>query len=577
MKTVTTRTLMGIGLVVGGMVTMGALPCLGQQITGQWDFDNGDLSATVGAAAQYWHVDPQPPPRDVQAETQFGTTTSFGISDIGGQPANVMSFPQTDPTMGYAMYPEIDANGGGAYVNQFTLIMDILYPSSSSGVYRSLLQTNTCNDSGNDGDMFLNASNQLGISGDYAGTVPPDAWSRVTLAFDLAAAGGPVVSKYIDGVLVEAQVLDEGVDGRWSLYTKTDNLPTLLFTDNDGETAAGYVNSIQIRDYTMSDADVATLGPASAGGIPGGTGVTGQWDFDNGDLRATVGRSLLYFKGCQTTCPQVLEADTQFGLASSFGLPPINKRDPRVMSFPLVQFCNGYSFPHGAAANGGGAYVNDYTLIMDVIYPSIPANGWAALYQTNTDNTNDADWFIDGSDHSLGIGSYGGLVADGVWHRLALVADLEHGTLTSYINGVQAVQLGGQDLDGRFALDPTVLLFTDNNGETSAGFVNSVQFRDYAMSAADVAALGGPTAAGIGFQDPPLAPDVNGDGFVDATDYAAFVACWTGPNVPIAPANEFACTNFDTDGDNDIDQIVFGVFQQVYSGSAPCAPNCYYP
>ena len=40
-------------------------------------------------------------------------------------------------------------------------------------------------------------------------------------------------------------------------------------------------------------------------------------------------------------------------------------------------------------------------------------------------------------------------------------------------------------------------IFSDNDGETALGYVNSVQFDDYAMTAAEIAFLGGPSAAGI--------------------------------------------------------------------------------
>ena len=72
------------------------------------------------------------------------------------------------------------------------------------------------------------------------------------------------VSKYIDGVLVNKQTLGEGFDGRWALGSTA-----LLFTDEDGETAAGLVNSVQIRSGTLSEAEIAALGGATAEGIPG--------------------------------------------------------------------------------------------------------------------------------------------------------------------------------------------------------------------------------------------------------------------------------------------------------------------
>jgi hypothetical protein len=566
---------MWFSVAAGSLLLILAVPAFGQQVTGQWDFNNGNLNATVGAAGQYW-VAPTTPSRDVEGETQFGTTAFFGIPAIGGVDAKVMKFPQTDKYMGYAMYPEIEANGGGEYVNEFTIVMDILYPAASlpSGQYNSIFQTNDCN--GNDGDIFVKAGAGVGISSDYPGTFLPDTWYRVALVFDLATA---TLTKYIDGVQVGSQTLASGVDGRWSLYTKTMNRPTLLFADESNETAAGYVNSIQVRDYPMTSTEVAALGAATATGIAGGTGVTGQWDFENGNLLPTVGRSLVYFKGCITSCAENLATETKFGLGSSFGLPPINDVDPKVMGFPHTTQCTAYLFPHGAAPNGDTSLgqVNQYSLIMDVYFKSadyVPQaapfdNDWIALYNTYPLNDEDAVLFIHTTDGSIGHygvydGTTGSCPAD-TWLRIAVVVDNVSNTLTKYVNGVKlAVQDGGSEL----AL------------ETKAGYVNSIQVRDYAMTEEEMAALGGPTAAGIGFLDPPAhrkAPDANKDGVVNVDDYNEFLACYTGPDIAIAADKDLACKNFDADHDGDIDQVDFGKFQSYFTGLSPCAPNCYYP
>ena len=129
---------------------------------------------------------------------------------------------------------------------------------ASLNKWRGLLQTDPSNAS--DGDLFVNNGNGIGISGQYQGKVVADTSHRLAFAINL---NDKSVSKYIDGVLVNKQTLGSGLDARWSL------LPTaLLFTDEDGETAAGLVNSVQIRNGTLSDAEIAALGGATAAGIP---------------------------------------------------------------------------------------------------------------------------------------------------------------------------------------------------------------------------------------------------------------------------------------------------------------------
>ncbi|HEX5223344.1 MAG TPA: metallophosphoesterase family protein [Verrucomicrobiae bacterium] len=215
-------------------------------VTGQWDFDSGNLSATVGAPLAY---------RGTTA-----ATTAFTTATIGGQTANVMSFPATTSTQGYIMTHGIAPNGGGAYVNQYTLIMDVMFPTASSGQWRALFQTNP--DNSNDSDLFVNPANSIGISGEYHGTVQPNTWHRLAFVVDLTAPSDKL-RKYIDGVLVGTQDTGFTLDGRWSL------LPTaLLFADEDNETRGGFVNSIQIRSEAMLTADIAALGGPSADGIP---------------------------------------------------------------------------------------------------------------------------------------------------------------------------------------------------------------------------------------------------------------------------------------------------------------------
>lgn len=65
--------------------------------------------------------------------------------------------------------------------------------------------------------------------------------------------------------------------------------------------------------------------------------------------------------------------------------------------------------------------------------------------------------------------------------------------------------------------------------------------------------------------------DFDGDLDVDQLDLDAFVACASGPAIPLASG----CETKDLDYDNDVDQSDFGIFQRCYSGSNnPGDPNC---
>jgi len=222
-------------------------------------------------------------------------------------------------------------------------------------------------------------------------------------------------------------------------------------------------------------------------------GAVVQWDF-NGNLDPTTGSGSLTAEAS----PPATQPEVTFETVS------INDRDARAAHFSRGTV---FRVVHNFPPNGGGAYVNRYTVVMDVMFPDrSPSNGWAALWQTNLGNSNDGDWFVNPSG-GIGIsGNYGGAILDGEWHRLALVVDLVGGTYTGYIDGEEVQQNTGLALDGRFSLyahgdpngnPPAALVFADDDSENTEGFVNSLQIRDSALTGAAIAALGGPSAEGI--------------------------------------------------------------------------------
>jgi len=244
-------------------------------VTGQWDFLASNLVATCGADLQYFDA-------TVQGDTTFGTTAGFGIANLGGQAVTVMHFtPSVASWGGYKMFHRAKPNGGGAYVNQFTLVFDVYYPPAADGQWRSLLQTSTGNSGENDGDLFVNPDNGLGITGVYNGTISAGAWHRLAAAFDLAGPGeAPVLTKFVDGVKVGNQTTGlSAVDDRFALDTYA-----LLFADNDGDVAEAYVSSVQFSNGRRPDAFLEALGGPSASKIPGvitaqstGSGVVISW------------------------------------------------------------------------------------------------------------------------------------------------------------------------------------------------------------------------------------------------------------------------------------------------------------
>jgi len=568
----------GRTLSLVAVLLLAASPTLAQRVSGQWDFsDPGNrLKATVGQDGSYWTL----PQTDQSSEVLFGSPNSFGIAALPGGDGTegVMKFPAFDSFNGIEVWPGLAATPGWFYVNDYTLIMDVFYTPQSANDWRSLWQTNACNT--NDGDFFINPQDGIGISGQYDGNVTANAWHRLAFAVGL---DGPdpndpntVVDKYIDGVLVGSQILSLSADSRWSLYTLSDALPSMVFADESGDTAIGYVSSLQLRDHRMTPAQVAALGGPSATGIPGGTGVAGQWDFENpaAGLDATFGNDLTFFnafldRGCaEPNCPQDLPAATQFGTTTAFAIPDLPDGPGDVMRYPATVPCTAYLFPHGAEANGGGTRVNNYTVITDLFFtnddwsnpPAGHDPGWTPIYQTNPANAEDAMLWVRITDGALGDdGYYGGTlgwVQPERWMRLVAVVEYDPDFVdpnnpgddvfvTKYVIYDDDTRVGpvhhatgaGDDfLDGKRALRTNeeagfdALLFFTNNWwspvYTHSGYVSSIQVRDYAMPPAEVAALPGPRAAGIPCDPvcPECPEDINGDGVVSLPDLAILLA-----------------------------------------------------
>ncbi len=60
--------------------------------------------------------------------------------------------------------------------------------------------------------------------------------------------------------------------------------------------------------------------------------------------------------------------------------------------------------------------------------------------------------------------------------------------------------------------------------------------------------------------------DSDGDGDVDLVDFAAFSACFNGPNNPWAGPNPKTCACFDNDDDGDVDLVDFAAFSACFNG-----------
>jgi len=225
------------------------------------------------------------------------------------------------------------------------------------------------------------------------------------------------------------------------------------------------------------------------------------WNFGDSTnpLRASTGPGVLSYR--DTTGSGWGARTTVFSTTDALSLPPLLDGHHRVMAFPATTPNEGYVLTHAQAANGAYAadgLISDYTIILDVLWPSDSDGKWRALLQTSTTNSEDADWFVNQTPAGgIGINSnYFGSLVPNRWYRIAMVARAADsgGTLRFYIDGQTAGTFSGANR--RWALASTALLFTDNDNETARGYIANLMFAPYALSASDVQALGG-AAGGV--------------------------------------------------------------------------------
>jgi len=186
-----------------------------------------------------------------------GSPVGYSTEMVGGSNKRVAAF--SDATAQYFKAPHgLAANGGGAYVNLYSILMDVKV--TSRGDWVSLFNTNAFNS--NDGDLFIrDADSGVGISGVYAGTFPRDEWARVVITVDSTDLVSEMKT-YVNGVLFNTNVMD-GLDGRWSLYAYNDGSANTvdIFGDDDGDNGSGMIDQLAFFDSALSAEDVRLLGP----------------------------------------------------------------------------------------------------------------------------------------------------------------------------------------------------------------------------------------------------------------------------------------------------------------------------
>ena len=175
----------------------------------------------------------------------------------------------------------IAPNGGGGYVNEYTLLYDLSYPQSSYGEWGCILQTNQLN--GNDGDYFKHPTDEswgvsnLGYSdnrqrGEFYSEA--DTWYRMVLSVKLATDGSEFFDLYVDGELAcNHDTAYLGTDERFSIEETV-----LFFADDEDEDAELHISNLAIWGHPLTEEEIAELGAAGTPFASVGATNPSPWD-----------------------------------------------------------------------------------------------------------------------------------------------------------------------------------------------------------------------------------------------------------------------------------------------------------
>ena len=225
-------------------------------LVSRWDFEQS-LDPTIGTGS----LTPALNPVEYEAVT---------INGISGHAARwAQGTPAAANEQFFTVPNSIGANGGGAFTNQYTVVMDVKFASpGATGGYTSLAQT-AADAHGNDADLFVRGDGGAGISGDYADAgnavrFPYGEWVRVAWTVDNTTPTGTDATGYrvyFNGQLHNVVQSPSGfaVDNRYALGDVFH-----VFADEDGETNAGSVSTLMLFDGALSAAEIAALGGAQA-------------------------------------------------------------------------------------------------------------------------------------------------------------------------------------------------------------------------------------------------------------------------------------------------------------------------
>ncbi len=264
-----------------------------------------------------------------EAQSAFGTSTTFGIPGIGGADTTVYqtspprnsatpSDPATSRGIGLALYPRTADFWPEDKIGQWTMVWDLYIPNAAFGSewLAPLVESNHNNEEM--ADLLLRNNGGTGSVGFSAepvdfvtdASISSDQWMRLAVVCDQYQTESSRV--YVDGVFIGTtgaewlyNVCDptspQYADGEavapadWTAWGEFPNpwavssgaitggatqvqSTACLFADRSGRGESVYVANMLFTDHPMSEADVVALGGPSADGIMFTGGCVADWD-----------------------------------------------------------------------------------------------------------------------------------------------------------------------------------------------------------------------------------------------------------------------------------------------------------
>jgi len=216
------------------------------QLVGQWKFDDASdlLKATVGAPLRYGKGHPA-----VIPATGHNITSDAGPG-AGNLSANIPlgSFFEATHNIG--------ANGGGVYVNEYTILLDLKW--TEWGQWFATYDTNIENPTGNESESWIDGYDEgsVGIDGIYSapGAIPINTWKRLVIVVKCNS----YIKYYVDGTLVNTvtDARNSGIDGRFSM----DVSKVLIAASGDDYDEQMWLSEVAIYDGVLTDDEVKALG-----------------------------------------------------------------------------------------------------------------------------------------------------------------------------------------------------------------------------------------------------------------------------------------------------------------------------